>query len=186
MAQKLIQHYQHLAPGLLRFDSYYKVFGQLSLEERSEINFDEPEAVDWDLLTRHLEILKQGGSVHQPVYDYASHTRTQEQNLLNPGSLLIVEGLFSLHTRLLDYLDHTIFVELEMTKCLTRRIERDVRERGRSEQSIRDQFHSQVVPMYDLHIAKTIDHADLVVSGEADFSETFKKVDDLLIGYPLL
>ena len=182
LAQWLVDHFEHLNPGLLRVDSYYHVFGHLSLDERSEINFDEPNAVDWPLLTQHLEILKLGGSVHQPVYDYASHTRTQNQNPLNPGHLLIVEGLFSLNTRLHKYADHKIFVQLEMHKCLRRRIERDVRERGRSEQSIRDQFKSQVEPMYELHIASDIEHADLVVSGEAPFSESLKQVENLLAG----
>lgn len=180
LAHKLVSHFEHRAPGLLRIDSYYQVFGHLSFEERSDINFDEPDAVNWDLLIHHLEVVKQGGAVQQPVYDYVTHTRTGKQNFLHPGSLLIVEGLFSLNTRLLEYVDHRIFVQLEMNKCLKRRIDRDVRERGRSEQSIRDQFRDQVAPMYDLHVAPTINHADLIVSGEASFSETLKKIEHLL------
>lgn len=180
LAKEISQYFKHLEPGLLRLDSYYRVFNHLSIEERSKINFDEPAAVDWELLTQHLKILKQGGSVFQPVYDYTTHTRTQKQDPLNPGSLLIVEGLFSLHPRLAKYSDHKIFVQLEMAKCLDRRIKRDVRERKRSEQSIRHQFTSQVKPMFDLHIAETIDQADLVISGEASLTESLKKMKDLL------
>lgn len=180
LAKKMVQHFDHLKPGLLRLDSYYKIFNHLSFEERSKLNFDEPSAVDWELLTTHLGILQRGSSVKQPVYDYSTHTRTQKHESLNPGALLIVEGLFSLHRRLADYMDHKVFVQLEADKCLERRIARDVRERNRSEQSIRDQFADQVAPMYELHIANTIERADLVISGDAPFAESLQKIERLL------
>lgn len=152
--------------AILSQDDYYKPLDDLSHSERREINFDSPEAVDMDLLYGHLLDLKEGKSIERPVYDYALHTRKGNTKPFTPEAITVVEGMLLLcEERIRVLFDTVIFMDVDEPTRLARRIERDVAERGRSEQSVREQFERTVVPMHEKYVAPCKDYADFTVEG---------------------
>jgi uridine kinase len=153
---------------VLALDSYYCPLNHLSPQQRMDYNFDAPEAIDSDLLLVHLRQLQQGEPVRCPVYDFASHSRTMETVELVPQPFVIVEGLFALYWEALRVSFGTkIYVDLDEELCLKRRIERDMRERGRSRESVIRQYRTSVAPMAQQYVYPARAHADLVISGNA-------------------
>jgi len=156
-----------LAASVLPLDCYYFDLANLSMAERARFNFDEPRALDHDLFFRHVQALGRGEEIERPVYDFATHSRTGTVERIAPGPFVIVEGLFVLHWRDVRSLFGTrIFVDLPDEACLERRVVRDVRERGRTVESVRRQFFETVRPMADLHVRPTRVFADLVIAGD--------------------
>lgn len=152
--------------AILSQDDYYKPLDELSLSERQEINFDSPDAVDMDLLYEHLLALKEGESIDRPVYDYALHTRKGESRPFTPAGITVVEGMLLLcEERIRALFDTVIFMDVDESTRLSRRIERDVAERGRSEQSVREQFERTVIPMHEKYVAPCKNYADFTVTG---------------------
>ncbi|MCG8414989.1 MAG: uridine kinase [Pseudomonadales bacterium] len=171
LAQVLRQELQISFPGLgieiLAEDSYYHDLADLSMQEREQVNFDHPSALEHDLLLTHLRELKAGAAVDVPNYDYTRHTRHVHTRPLEPTKLLIVEGILLLsHAQLRGEFDLRLFIDTPLDVCLSRRMARDAAERGRSPESIEQQFAKTVIPMFHEHIAPTRDHAHLVLSGE--------------------
>jgi uridine kinase len=157
-------------PGvaILDLDSYYLDRSGLEPTERSRVNFDEPSAFDLDLLLEHLETLRKGSPVMKPRYCFVDHTRSDGE-WLEPASVLVVEGLFTLWwPALRDLLDLKVFIEASLDLCLVRRIQRDTAERGRSLDSILPQYLQTVRPMYGRYVEPTRAHADLVVRNDGD------------------
>ena len=153
---------------LVSLDWYYRDLSHLEMAERIEWNFDSPEALDHELLTRQLSQLAHGQAVDAPQYDFARHTRRKETVHIAPGRFLIIEGLFALYWQALRDLMHLkVFVDADDTVCLARRLTRDVRERGRTPQSVRAQYTQSVRPMYQRYIGPTREFADVQVSGQA-------------------
>jgi uridine kinase len=137
------------------------------VEERARFNFDEPGALDHDLFLRHVSELKNGKEVARPVYDFAIHTRTKGLQPMRPSRFVVVEGLFVLYWEdVRSLFDTKVFVDLPDEPCLQRRIVRDVRERGRTPESVRRQFAETVQPMAALHVHPTLAFADLVIAGD--------------------
>jgi uridine kinase len=162
---------RHLAAQLpaavLPLDCYYLNLSNRPLEERAKFNFDEPAALDHDLFRQHLLALAAGKEIARPVYDFSIHTRTGETDLQKPERFIVVEGLFVLYWKdVRDLFGTKVFVDLPDGPCLERRILRDVRERGRTPESVRRQFAETVQPMAALHVRPTKIHADLVVAGD--------------------
>lgn len=156
-----------LAATVIALDSYYRDLSALPLAERAGQNFDAPEALDWDLLVPQLEALAEGRAIEKPLYDFSVHARTGQSVRIEPGAFLIVEGLFALYSQPVRALCGTkVFVEAAGPVCLSRRIARDVEERGRTPESVITQYNETVQPMYDKYIQPTRAFADLVVSGE--------------------
>ena len=156
-----------LKTAILAEDSYYRDQSHVPLSQRESVNYDHPSALEHDLLLSHLQELKAGSSVEVPTYDYAQHTRSSQRRELHPTELLIVEGILLLsHKHLRQEFDLRLFVDTPLEVCLERRMQRDCIERGRSEESVKQQFEATVLPMFHQHIAPTRDHAHLVVSGE--------------------
>lgn len=150
---------------VIEMDWYYR---DQSGRSTDEIDVDIPEAIEHALLISHLERLIAGEAVERPIYDYATHSRAPEGVVIYPAANLVVEGLFALYwPELLSLLDHAVFIDADIGECLTRRIERDVRERGRSAADVTRQFHRKVVPMYERHVRPTRIHADRVLDGGA-------------------
>lgn len=156
-----------LPPGraaLIQVDWYYRDLAHLPFEERATANFDEPDALDLDLLGAHLEGLSRGEPAACPQYDFTTHCRLPDPTLVRPAPVIVVEGILlfaaeSLRRRL----DLRIFVDTDADIRLMRRIRRDLQERGRDIDAIQEQYYRTVRPMHQLHVAPTRQYAHLVV-----------------------
>jgi uridine kinase len=169
---------EKLDAALLHLDSYYRELDHLSPDERRHYNFDAPEALDSELLLRQARQLHGGESIARPVYDFTTHTRTRKTVELAPRPFVIVEGLFALYWESLRALLGTkVFVDLGENICLERRIERDMRERGRTRESVLEQYQSTVVPMARQFVYPAREYADIVVTGDG---EIWREVDAVL------
>jgi uridine kinase len=161
---------QHVArkldAAMFHLDSYYKELDHMSLVQRAHWNFDAPEALDSELLFDHVRQLYKGNAINKPIYDFTTHSRTKETELLEPRKYIIIEGLFALYwDEISKLLGTRVFVDLGEDICLERRIERDIRERGRTRESVLEQYHSTVLPMAKRYVHPTREHADIVVTG---------------------
>lgn len=151
-------------------DSYYKDLSHLSIEERSETNFDAPASIDFELLTTHLKMLKEGLPIECPVYDFITHSRTKGTIKVEPKDIIILEGCLVLAIeKVRNLFDIKIFIDTDMDICLCRRIERDQNERGRKLPDIQRQYLSTVLPMFLKHIAPSKAYADLIIPNEGQY-----------------
>lgn len=171
----------HLAATLhasvLALDRYYRDLSHLSTEERALVNFDAPEALDHELIVEQVARLRNKETVRLPVYDFATHTRSARTEVLRPAEVIIIEGLFTLHwPSLRELLGTSVFVDMDDEVCLTRRKARDVRERGRTPESVVEQYVATVAPMALRYVRPTIVHADVVVSGTEPISVSVSRV----------
>lgn len=146
-------------------DNYYNDNAHLGMAEREKINYDHPLAFDMELLVRHLRLLKDRHPVSAPVYDFTIHTRsTTETVKLDPNNIVILEGLHVLFDeKLRETLDIKVFVDTDPDVRILRRVVRDIEERGRSIQSIHDQYLHTVKPMHDAFIEPSKKYADLII-----------------------
>lgn len=155
-----------ILPVLLREDAYYRDQGHLSLAERETVNYDHPEAIEQDLLISQLESLRGGRPVDVPTYDYAVHTRRVETERVSPAPVILVEGILLLTNNVLrDAFDMRFFMDTPLDTCLLRRLERDRQERGRTVESVLEQYQRTVRPMYQQFIAPSARHADMLITG---------------------
>lgn len=139
-------------------------------------NFDHPDAVDFDQLCEQLALLKSGQAIDRPLYDFPTHMPKAETERTEPRPVILIDGILILqHQPLRELLDLSIFVECDSDTRFARRLERDVRERGRTPQSVHDQFANQVGPMHDLYVEPSKFHADMVIKSP-QFERAF---DDL-------
>ena len=147
-------------------DRYYRDNSHLPAASRENLNYDHPDAIDLELLAGHVRELVSGRMIMQPVYDFVRHIRSRETVTLLPAKFIIVEGLFTLFNKLLcDVVNFKVFLDLDDSERLSRRIGRDIRERGRSLESVVNQWNATVQPMYKLFIQPSRTFADLVLSG---------------------
>ncbi|MGL4676622.1 MAG: uridine kinase [Brevinema sp.] len=149
---------------IIRQDNYYKSQDHLSTEERLQTNYDHPNAFDFDLLKQHLEELTQGKQIYQPNYDFTFHTRSSETSLINPGKVIILEGILAFaDPAIIDIMDIKVFVDTEADLRFIRRLLRDTTERGRSiEQSI-NQYLFTAKPGHDLFVEPSKKLADIII-----------------------
>ncbi len=149
---------------MIQEDSYYKSQDDISFDERVKVNYDHPNAFDTDLLIEQLGDLLEWKAIDIPVYDYVQHTRSKKTVHVEPKEVIIVEGILVLNDpRLRDLMDIKIFVDTDDDIRIIRRIQRDLEERGRSLQSVIDQYLSTVKPMYHQFIEPTKRYADIIV-----------------------
>ena len=149
---------------VLSHDSYYKRHDEMTYEERCQLNYDEPAALETDLMVRHLDSLRNGEAIDCPVYDFTVHNRSDEVVRVNPSRIIIVEGILIFEDDdLRDLMDIRIFVDTDADVRLGRRILRDVEERGRTLQSVLDQYQTTVKPMHEMYVEPSKKHAHLVV-----------------------
>jgi uridine kinase len=145
-------------------DSYYRDLPDLSLEDRMEVNFDHPDAFDTELLVRHLHELKAGRRVDKPVYDFVQYSREPRTVAVEPGELLLVEGILVLHLeQIRNLLDVRIFVDAEDDVRIIRRLTRDIKERGRHFDHVVAQYFRHVRPMHMGFVEPSKRHADIIV-----------------------
>ena len=149
---------------VLSHDNYYHRRDDMTLEERSKVNYDEPAALETDLMVRHLDLLRQGQAIECPVYDFSQHNRSNKTTTIEPKRVIIVEGILIFEDDALrDLMDIRIFVDTDADVRLGRRILRDVEERGRTLQSVLDQYQTTVKPMHEMYVEPSKKHAHLVV-----------------------
>jgi uridine kinase len=152
---------EHLA--LIKLDSYYVARDREPLEQRALANYDHPDAFDWALLDEHIEALTSGVSVPVPVYDFARHTRSSEVQTVHPSSIVVVEGILVLYeASLRERFDLTVYVDTDADIRFIRRLQRDVVERGRTTESIVQQYLSTVRPSHEQFIEPSKRHADVI------------------------
>ena len=150
--------------GIIAEDSYYKDQSHLEMSERIKTNYDHPSAMDRDLLIQHLKDLKNGTAVDIPVYSYVDHTRTGETKHFTPKKIVILEGILLLtDERVRQLADISVFVDTPSDICFIRRLQRDMEERGRSLQSVIDQYRATVRPMFLQFIEPSKQYADIVI-----------------------
>ena len=149
---------------VLSHDNYYKRHDELTYEERCRLNYDEPAALETDLMARHLDILRQGGEIDCPVYDFTVHNRSDKTIRISPEKVIIVEGILIFENKeLRDLMDIKVFVDTDADVRLCRRIVRDVRERGRTLESVVDQYQTTVKPMHEQYVEPSKKFADIII-----------------------
>ncbi len=174
LARKLAPH---LDSEVITLDAYYHSQSHLSLAERANLNYDHPDALDWPLLSAHLAALSRGEPIEEPVYLFDQHTRAQRTRRIEPRSIFIVEGILALHhPAVRELLDVSVFVTTRDEECLRRRLERDIAERGRTRESVLDQYYSTVWPMALQYVLPSRKYAEVVVSGEEPLDSSVNAV----------
>jgi len=149
---------------ILSHDNYYKRHDELTYEERCKLNYDEPAALETDLMARHLDKLRNGEAIDCPVYDFTRHNRSNQTIRIVPKKVIIVEGILIFENKeLRDLMDVRIFVDTDADVRLCRRILRDVEKRGRSLESVLTQYQTTVKPMHEMYVEPSKKHANIIV-----------------------
>ena len=149
---------------VLSHDNYYKRHDELTYDERSLLNYDEPDAYETSLMVEQLELLRKGQAIDCPVYDFTVHNRSSDTTRITPSRVIIVEGiLIFADPRLRELMDIRIFVDTDADIRLCRRIKRDVNKRGRSLESVLTQYQQTVKPMHELYVEPSKKYANIIV-----------------------
>lgn len=165
---------------VLQQDAYYLDHPMLTFEERKLLNYDEPDIFDHDLLLSDIKTLMEGKAITRKRYDYSQHRRDDTNELIEPRDVMILEGIHSFHDeRLRDLMYLKLYMKVEPDICLLRRIERDIKKRGRDIDGIAMQYLTTVKPMYDKYIQNYIQYADVIVAGGGRNA----RIVDILAGY---
>lgn len=148
-------------------DSYYNKTDDLTYEERCEINFDHPKAIDFELLIDHIKILKKGKPIEQPIYSFENHNRSSETLTSYPKKVLIVEGiLIYTDKEVRDLIDIKVFVHADSDERLIRRLKRDMQERGRDLDEVLERYQNTLKPMHQEFIEPTKNYADIIIPND--------------------
>ena len=182
-ASKLQQALGEAACEILYQDSYYLDRSEQFDHDGGAVNFDHPNALEFDLLVQHLEELRQGLTVQVPIYDFATHKRKKQTTAFPAKSIVLIDGILILsQPKVRECLDLSVFIETSEPVRFERRLERDVKERGRTPDGVRSQFEAHVKPMHDQFVEPSQRHADYVYSGEHEVagcvSEFLKELQD--------
>lgn len=154
---------------VIEHDAYYRDLGDMPPEERGSVNFDHPDSLESDLLARHLQSLRAGEAIEVPRYDYRTHSRSDVTRRVEPRPVIIVEGiLVFVEARLREQFDIKIFVDTDADIRLIRRIRRDIEKRGRTFQSVREQYYTTVRPMHLEFVEPSKRWADLIIPEGGD------------------
>ena len=149
---------------VLSHDSYYRRHDDMTYEERCQLNYDEPAALETELMVKHLDLLRQGQAIDCPVYDFTVHNRSNEVTRIEPSRVIIVEGILIFENEALrDLMDIRIFVDTDADIRLCRRVKRDVNKRGRSLESVLTQYQQTVKPMYEKYVEPSKKYAHILV-----------------------
>jgi uridine kinase len=156
-----------LEATLFPLDLYYRDLSQFPLDARDKQNFDHPDSLESELIVEHVRGLAEGRTIQRPVYDFSRHTRVAGAfELVVPARFVLVEGILALHyAELWPLYDFSIYVDAPNKVCLNRRIYRDMRERGRSEESVRAQFEATARPMAEMYVVPSQARATMTVAG---------------------
>jgi len=163
---------------LFPLDLYYRDLSQFPLDARDKQNFDHPDSLESELFVEHIRQLADGRAIERPVYDFTRHTRVDGRfERVEPAKFLVVEGILALHYRdLWPLYDFSIYVDAPNEICLNRRIYRDMRERGRTEESVRAQFEATARPMAEQYVLPSQERASITVSGTEALDWSIERV----------
>lgn len=165
---------------VLQQDAYYLDHPQLTFEERAVLNYDEPAIFDHDLLLSDVKALLSGQPITRKAYNYAQHRRADTEELIYPRDVLILEGIHCFHDpRLCELMYLRLYMNVEPDICLLRRIQRDIKERGREIDGISTQYLTTVKPMYDKYIRNYVSESDVIVARGGKNA----RIVDILAGY---
>jgi len=158
---------RQLDATLFPLDLYYRDLSQFPLDKRERRNFDHPDSLESELMVEHVRALAQGETIQRPVYDFKTHTRVAGRfETITPAQVVIVEGILALHyAELVACYGFSIYVNAPQEVCLARRIERDMRERGRTEEAVRAQWEATTLPMAELYVVPSAKDASMIVEG---------------------
>ena len=164
VTERVIETVGEGSVAILAQDSYYRDQADLPFERREKTNYDHPEAFDWDLLMAQLGALREGEPVYAPMYDFTSHTRSSATLAVLPAAIVVLEGILVLYEPgLRDMMDLKVFVDADADVRFIRRLERDVRERGRTPESVIHQYLETVRPSHLQFIEPTKRYADVII-----------------------
>ena len=164
IAREIYKQFDDTCIAMLEQDSYYKDQSNLSLEERIKTNYDHPDAFDTSLLVKHLNFLLEGQAIEKPIYNFEKHNRMQQTVSVEPREIIIVEGILVLSEKILrDMLDIKIYVDTDADVRFIRRLVRDINERGRTTDSVINQYLNVVKPMHEQFTEPTKRHADIII-----------------------
>jgi uridine kinase len=164
VVEEMVRGLEPFPVTVIHHDAYYKDLSHIPFEERTKVNFDHPDALETSLLVEHLKILRAGGSVEVPFYDFATHTRKAESRTADPTLVIILDGILVLaEPRLRDLLDIKVFVDTDADIRFIRRLRRDMRDRGRSLESVVDQYLGTVRPMHTAYVEGSRAFADIII-----------------------
>ncbi|MFD1063498.1 uridine kinase [Winogradskyella litorisediminis] len=164
VVNKLIEELPEGEVVVISQDSYYQDTSHLSYDERVKINFDHPRSIDFDLLVKHLNLLKDGKTIEQPVYSFVKHNRTGDTVLTKPRKVVIVEGILILtNPEIRELFDIKIFVHADSDERLIRRLKRDISERGRDIDEVLNRYQTTLKPMHQQFIEPMKEYADIII-----------------------
>ena len=164
ISRYVAEYYGHEKSDIIELDSYYHDLKHLSMSDRDKNNFDHPNAIDFDLMNKHLSELINGNEISVPIYDYKNHIRTEDFKKIKANKIIILEGLFALLKKeIRKLITIKVFVETNEETRLKRRIKRDIKYRKRTRSSVIRQYNDTVKPMYDTYIGPTKEHADIII-----------------------
>jgi len=167
---------------IVNHDSYYKEYSHLSKTEKDRLNFDHPNSLDNRLFVEHLALLKQGQSVLAPVYDFATHSRLTNTIIIKPSSVILVDGILLLvEPKIREILDIKIFLDTPADIRILRRLHRDINERGRTVESVINQYLTTVRPMHEQFVEPSKQYADLILFGENWSESQLETVINLIL-----
>ena len=164
VVEQIIQELDILDICVIYQDDYYKDLSHLSYDERTKVNFDHPQSIDFELLVEHLKKLRAGEDVEQPIYSFKTHNRTDKTKTINPKKVMIVEGILLLNNpELRDLFDVKIYVHADSDERLIRRIKRDLEKRGRDLDEVITRYQNTLKPMHIEFIEPSKEFADIII-----------------------
>jgi len=160
----IVDELQHEEVEVISQDSYYRDTSELTYEERTQINFDHPQSIDFDLLVKHLKQLRKGQTIPQPVYSFKEHNRTGQIIETQPKKVMLVEGILILtNPKLRELFDIKIYVHADSDERLIRRLKRDLKERGRDLDEVLNRYQTTLKPMHQQFIEPSKEFADIII-----------------------
>lgn len=164
LVKRLQEAFRSEDVATLCHDYYYKAHPELTYEERTKLNYDHPQSFDTDMLVEHIRALKSNVAIERPVYSFVEHNRTEETVAVKPSKVIIIDGILIFENKeLRDLMDIKVFVDTDADLRLARRILRDVRERGRSMESVISQYTTTVKPMHEEFVEPSKRYADVII-----------------------
>lgn len=164
VANNLVKVFSREDAILIEQDSYYRELSHLAIDERALNNFDHPDSIEFELMKKHILELKNNKVVEIPIYDFKTHSRKEEKEIIHPSKIIVVEGILIFAVKeIRDLFDMKIFVDTDADEMLLRRIERDISERGRSFESVKNQYLTTVKPMYLEFCEPSKRYADVII-----------------------
>lgn len=152
---------------VIMHDDYYKEHNHLSLEERKMVNYDHPDSIDNELFLKHVNKLLKGEEINKPIYDFNTYSRLEKTEKITPKKVIILEGILVLtDKRIRELADIKLYVDLDSDMRFIRRMERDIKERGRTVESVVDQYLKTVKPMYHQFVEPTKRYADVIIPND--------------------